>query len=68
MRIVSTVRIGIILFKGKSVSNPPSFIFQVKIYNNNLFSVSMIKHNGIKMASFLSNYKSFPYIVFNPGQ
>ena len=33
----------------------------------NIVSVYVIGYNnGIKMASFLSNYKSYPYIAFNP--
>ena len=27
----------------------------------------ILLNNGIKMASFLSNPKSYPYIVFNPS-
>ena len=32
-----------------------------------LFSVPILQNNGIKMASFLSNHKSCPYITFYPN-
>ena len=33
---------------------------------NSYFSVPILQNHGKKMASFLSNYKSYPYIVFIP--
>ena len=33
---------------------------------NSWHSVQILQNNGTKMASFLSNHKSYPYIILNP--
>ena len=48
--------------------------FQTSAFHDNvlrtfgsLFSVPILQHNGIKWHFFLSNYKSYPYLAFNPN-